>query len=74
MFYLNLSPEIAMERITSRNTDESQELQVFENLDSLKKCREKASLIISDWIEINGSKDKNEIKKEIENILLRNNK
>ncbi|MDR2967315.1 MAG: thymidylate kinase [Methanobacteriaceae archaeon] len=73
MFYLNLPPEIAMERITRRNVDESQKLQTFENLESLKECREKVSLIISDWIEIDGSKDKNEIRKEIENILLKNN-
>jgi len=72
MFYLDLSPEIAIERITARITDKNQKLQSFENIESLKKTRKKINLISSDWIKIDGSKDKNEIKEEIENILLNN--
>jgi dTMP kinase len=72
MFYLDLAPEIAMERITTRNTNKNQKFQSFENIESLKKTREKAKLISADWIIIDGSKDKNEIKEEIKNILLKN--
>jgi len=72
MFYLDLPPEVAMERINTRNKRDNQEFQSFENLESLKKTREKVNLISSDWIKIDGSKDKNEIKEKIENILLNN--
>ena len=71
MFYLDLSPEIAMERITQRKISNNQEFQSFENLESLKKTRKKANLINSNWIKIDGSKDKNEIKEEIKNILMK---
>lgn len=74
MFYLDLPPEIAMERINSRNKSENQGIQSFENLESLRKSREKVGLISSDWIKIDGSKDKNDIKEEIENILCSSNK
>ena len=73
MFYLDLPPEIAMERINSRSISNNQEIQSFENLDSLKKSREKASLISNDWIIIDASKTKNEISDEIKNVLLKNN-
>jgi len=73
MFYLNLPPKIAMERINSRNLSNNQEFQIFENEKSLKESRKKASLISADWIIIDGSKDKNEISEEIKNILLKNN-
>lgn len=74
MFYLDLAPEIAMERINARNINENQEIQSFENIESLRKTREKANLISHNWIIIDASKDKYEIKEEIENILLSNNK
>jgi len=73
MFYLDLPPEIAMERIKYRNTNNNQEFQMFENIESLKKTREKVNLISHDWIKIDGSKDKIEIKEEIESILGENN-
>jgi len=73
MFYLDIPPEIAMERINTRNISNNQEFQTFENLKSLKKSREKVNLISYDWIIIDGSKSKNEIKEEIANILLGNN-
>jgi len=72
MFYLDLPPEIAMERINTRNINNNQEFQIFENRKSLKESRKKAYLISADWIIIDGSKDKNEIKDEIKNILLNN--
>ena len=72
MFYLDLSPEIAMERITSRNVSIDQEFQIFENQKALMKSRKKADLISSNWIKIDGSKSKEEIKDEIQNILLNN--
>jgi len=73
MFYLDLSPEIAMERINARNKIKNQKFQTFENLESLKKTRNKARIISSNWIKIDASQDKNEIKEEIENILFKNN-
>jgi len=73
MFYLDLPPEIAMERINTRNINNNQEFQIFENQKSLEESREKADLISSDWIIIDGSKDKNEINEEIKNILFKNN-
>ncbi|MCL2687600.1 MAG: thymidylate kinase [Methanobrevibacter sp.] len=73
MFYLDLPPEIAMERINTRNISNNQEFQTFENLKSLKKNREKVNLISYDWIIIDGSKNKTLIKEEIANILLENN-
>ena len=73
MFYLDISPEIAMERITARNKSENLEFQVFENQESLIKLRKKAYLISHNWIKIDGSKDKNEISEEIKNILLKGN-
>jgi len=71
MFYLDLSPEIAMERITNRNRRKNLQYQSFENLESLRDLRKKANLISQDWIKIDGSKDKYEIKEEIKNILLK---
>jgi len=72
MFYLDLPPEIAMERINARTLDTKQEIQTFENIKSLKKSRKKVNLISYDWIKIDGSKDKQLIKEEIANILLEN--
>ena len=73
MFYLDLPPEIAMERINTRTLDNNQEIQIFENLESLKKSREKVNLISENWIRIDGSKGKNEIKEDIKNILVKIN-
>ena len=73
MFYLDLPPETAMERINDRNANNNQKLQTFENLESLKKSRDKVSLIFHDWIKIDASKSKNEIKEEIKSFLLENN-
>jgi dTMP kinase len=72
MFYLDLSPEIAMERIMLRNRTKNQKLQSFENLESLRKIRQKANLISFNWIIVDASKDKNDIKEEIKSILLDN--
>jgi len=69
MFFLDIHPQEAMERILKRNNHESTNLQAFENEKSLKKCRKKAILITKNWKKINANKNQDKIREEIECIL-----
>lgn len=44
MFFLDVSPENALERIKDRN-----EKEMFENIDDLYKVRERALKLVNDW-------------------------
>ena len=69
MFFLDIHPEIAMERILKRYNHESRNLQAFENDKSLKKSRQNALLITKSWKKINANESRDEIWEKIESIL-----
>lgn len=64
MFFLDVKPEDALERIENRNNR-----QLFENGKALKETRKKALSIVQDWHVINTSRPINESHAEIDRIL-----
>jgi len=61
MFFLDVSPEESLRRIGSRNDDE----EMFENIDSLRKAREKSKKVTYNWNIVDGDKSVEEISQEI---------
>ncbi len=64
MFYLDVEPEIALERLRERS-----ERQIFENKEELEKVRKKALSIVDDWHIIDTSRPIPKAQQEIEDIL-----
>ncbi len=64
MFFLDVEPEKAMERLNERD-----ERQIFENKEDLEKIRKRALSIVDEWHVIDTSKPIDEAQKEIRNIL-----
>ena len=50
MFFLDVSPEESLRRINSRNED----VEMFENFDSLSEAREKSKKFVYNWNVVNG--------------------
>jgi len=69
MFFLDVHPKEAMKRILKRNSNESMDLQAFENEKSLEECRKKAFLITKNWKKVNGCENRDNVWEKIENIL-----
>ena len=64
-FYLDVSPEVLMERVKKRNDT----AEVFENYDDFVKVRAKAEPVLYNWHVIPANDSPEEIFKRIENIL-----
>ncbi|MCC7553194.1 MAG: thymidylate kinase [Methanobacteriaceae archaeon] len=65
MFFLDVSPEISLERLSSRNEQE----EMFENKESLIKARNKSLKVINNWKCINADKDILTVYNEIKNLI-----
>jgi len=64
MFFLDVEPEDALERLNDRDNR-----QIFENKKDLKKIRKRALSIVDEWHVINTSRSIEEAQEEIESIL-----
>ncbi len=64
MFFLDVKPKIAIERINGRD-----DVQMFENIDSLKKVRERALKVVDDWHIIDTSGPIHDVQGNIHDIL-----
>ncbi len=64
MFFLDVEPDIAIERINGRD-----DTQMFENIDSLEKVRNRALRIANDWHIIDTSRPIDKVQGDIHNIL-----
>ncbi|MEF8834616.1 MAG: thymidylate kinase [Candidatus Thermoplasmatota archaeon] len=64
MFFLDVDPEEAIERL-----DEREERQIFENKEDLEKIRKRALSIVDEWHVIDTSRPIDEAQEEIKNIL-----
>ena len=65
MFFLDVTPEESLKRIDSRSED----TEMFENIEELKKARNKSKKVIYEWNVINADDSiasvNNEIKKKL---------
>ena len=66
MFFLDISPEESLKRIKSRSEDE----EMFENYDELKKAREKSKRVPDDWHCISAEGDIYDINNKIKSICI----
>ncbi len=64
MFYLDIDPENAIDRLKNRD-----ERQIFENKNDLKKVRERALSIVEDWHVIDSSRPVEDVYNEIKKVL-----
>ncbi len=64
MFFLDVKPEIALERINGREN-----VQMFENIESLEKVRDRALRIVNDWHIIDTSRPIDKVQGDIHCIL-----
>ncbi len=64
MFFLDVEPEEAMERLKER-----EKRQIFENKEDLEKIRKRALSILDDWHVIDTSRPIKDAQEEIERIL-----
>ncbi|MEM4946377.1 MAG: hypothetical protein QXU31_08735 [Archaeoglobaceae archaeon] len=64
MFFLDAEPEVLAQRIASRENKE-----MFENIDDLRKVREKALKILNGWHIVRTDREIEETRAEIEKIL-----
>ncbi|MGC9517542.1 MAG: hypothetical protein ACP5C3_07595 [Methanomicrobiales archaeon] len=64
MIFLDLEPDLALERIKSRDDEE-----IFENRDDLIKVRKKALQLAKNWQIIDTSGSVKDVQREIEHIL-----
>ncbi|MEM2802472.1 MAG: hypothetical protein QXK59_06540, partial [Archaeoglobaceae archaeon] len=69
MFFLDAEPEVLAQRIASRENKE-----MFENIDDLRKVREKALKILNGWHIVRTDRKIEETRAEIERILEELNK
>ncbi|MCQ2972434.1 MAG: thymidylate kinase [archaeon] len=65
MFFLDISPEVSLKRIRSRNEKE----EMFENKEAMIECRQKAESVLYNWNVINADGTPDEIAAEISSIL-----
>lgn len=66
MFFLDVSPEESLKRINSRNED----IEMFENLESLIKAREKSKKVTYNWNVISADDSIEVISKKIKEKCL----
>ncbi|MDP3066876.1 MAG: AAA family ATPase [Methanobacteriaceae archaeon] len=64
MFFLDVKPEEALKRLSKRN-----EREMFENLEDLKKIRDKALQLVKGWHVINTSGTIEDVQRNIDVIL-----
>ena len=70
MFFLDVSPEESLRRIKARNEDE----EMFENLEDLRKAREKAKKVTYEWNVIPSDDSPEVISEKIKKICLESDK
>lgn len=64
MFFLDVDPKDAIERINQRD-----DRQIFENITDLEKVRERALSVVEDWHVIDASRSVEEIQQDLQRIL-----
>ncbi len=67
MFFLDVDPEDAMERI-----DKREDRQIFENERDLRKVRRRALSVLQDWHVIDASRSAEDVQEKIQVILDKN--
>lgn len=65
MFFLDISPDVSLARIKSRNEEE----EMFENKEAMIKCRNRAEPVLYNWNIINADGTPDEISKEVFKVL-----
>ena len=65
MFFLDISPDVSLKRIKSRNEKE----EMFENKEAMIECRQKAESVLYNWNVINADGSVEEIASSIAAIL-----
>ena len=61
MFFLDVSPEESLKRIAARSED----VEMFENIDELRKARIKSKKVIYEWNVINADDSINNVNSKI---------